>query len=329
LLLSLPGPLLTRSAAAQPQNFQFGAPVGCGSREEIDAGIERITSKPLAELLTRGVRVALQLTRGGKTWSVRLVFTGADGTQQQRAVTASSCEDAMNAATVVLATSLAQGMELSPKAEQPKEAQPEEQKVTQTATRTTSPPRPPAASRERSRASRPRRERAAGPLRLSAAASFGADLGWLPAPLAHLTLSGGIRRRDVALSLFFAATSSATLELAGPTETAQVSLLLGGAELCTRLVGHRPSVRACANLELGRFHARGDQVSGPKSQNALWSAGGLTLGMDWPLSEHFALQVGLTGLLAFQTYDIVAEPGFGYRTAQVAARSKLGLRWEL
>lgn len=331
LLVSLVCVGLTHAADAQPERFTFQSPTGCGSREQIDAGVERITSKGLEALISEGFRVDLRLMQVGEHWPVRVSFTLPDGKQHQRQLTANSCEAALNAAIVVLATSLAKGHEFEPGVEATAVATPPEAEPTPALpTASTAPPPRPVRAVTRSRAEpKPRAERARAPLHLFAAASFGADVGWIPAPLAQLNLAAGIRRRDTSLAGFFAVTNSATLELAGPTETAQVSLLLAGAELCTRLLGRQPALKGCASGELGRFHARGDQVVGAKAQNSLWAAGGLAVGVDWQLLPRLAIQAAATGVLAFKTYDIIAEPGFGYRTAQVALRAKLGLRWDI
>lgn len=318
LLIGLAGLSLSgASAAQQPFELSWSAPVECPSGVEVRAALAR-----LAAAGSRVEDARVEIAPVGGRWQARLSTRGA-----QRRLEGESCAAVVHALTVVLALAAAEAEGDSESA--PGAAMPAPQSAGALGASRDLPRDVGLAGPAAAEVTGPdRAERARSELGWAVRAGLLAELGMLPGPTlgpqAALGLSFARWRLELGATLLLARHA----RLAGEgTPEGDIDWLGGQVALCRQL---GVLLALCAGAESGRLSGTGSGVDEPLRAAGWWLAGTAEAHLHGLLSSGAALswQLGL-GVAA-----AVARPEFGFdglgvlhRPSAVSGRLFFGLGW--
>jgi hypothetical protein len=315
----------SRIAAAEPPRIQWRAPDECGTREDFEAGVSRIVGKPLNELGSAWSKAELSIELDGDTWQLDIVVLLNTGLSRERKVVARTCREAVDAAELIVATSLSEADSAfapsgvasealaTPTTPLAPEARPAPEKPKP------APPAVPTSHRE---------PRASRPARPVLGARLGVDTRLLPAATQMASVALGLAREPAKLELVLSATAPQSRAAGGGSASAD--LLSSGLLGCYGGSRSRLGAWACAGAELGRFTARGEGgLANHRTQSVLWSAGLVQGELFWALGRTVRLGVGVQGVLAFRPIELVLRPDSSlvYRTPELDVRPWLGVEF--
>lgn len=249
-----------RLAFAAGFSIAWQAPESCGSERDFEAGVERVVGKPLAELDSAWKSARVVIDEQAGAWCLRVRVTSASGARRAREVRASSCREAVEAAELIVATSLSAAPTSDDTAPDSSEAEP----ATELATKAAAPnaPAPPPAAPPRA-PSEPTQvsstERAASRAQRPAF-TIGARLGLEPWLLPNVTSFGalvaGLESNPLRGELSLLATYPESNAFAGGGG-AKAELFAADLLGCAGAHASRFFIWGCLGGEAGAFHVAG------------------------------------------------------------------------
>jgi hypothetical protein len=288
--------LLTQQAHATSFAIHWQAPDSCGDQAAFEAEVSRIVGKPFAGLGSSWSTADVLIVPVADAWQLRVRVVSTSGARRERTLVAATCREAVEAAELIVATSLSgadlaadsegasgeadAAPEYTPAAAAPQTPTPEVRppRVTQAALASPSEPAPPY-------------------LRVDLGARIGFETVLFPAPTEIAWLMLGVEYKPIKVELSVGATRSvpgdvregrsATFSL----QTAGLVGCYGGSVSAFRLWG-------CAGAEVGHYEAQGRDPLDSLSNGALWTAALLQGELSWSLTRTFALGAGVQGALA-------------------------------
>ncbi|HEX3855123.1 MAG TPA: hypothetical protein VHW01_29370 [Polyangiaceae bacterium] len=293
--------LLSVASRAQAERFaiDWQAPEACGTRDELEAGVARIAGKPFDELGSAWVSADVQIVAASDAFRLRVRVVSTRGAQRERDVVTASCREALEAAELIVATSLS-GNEAE-------------------AARTTAPPVAPPreAPAKRAEPAAPPAHRQALPVTASLAARVGLEPLLLPSPVPIGWLLLGLETKRLKLELALGGTlhESAAVDGGG---SAVASLLTAGLAACYGAPAGAFELWGCAGGEAGRFRVEGQAGSAlldPRASNRFWSAGLLQGELSRQVTRGLALVLGAQGVVAGRSVRVL-QSGSGGNSAQ-------------
>jgi len=316
--------LLTQTAAAAGVALSYQAPAGCGSAEQLEAGVSRIVGKPISELHSAwaSANVSISLSEGGFQLSVRVMSD--NGSPRERNLAVSTCAEALEAAQLIVATNLS-----APPPEPEATSEADQASDTAKGPRLTIEDRP---TKPGTQATQP----PVAPLHGSAsalhpllAARVGLDPWLAPTPVVLGWAMLGLELKRVRFELSAGASSQASSAVPGGGAAGLVGCYSVGPG-----AGGTFRLWLCAGAEGGRFRASGESgmnLLNARSNDSFWSA---ALGQGEllvRLTPGLSLAVGVQGVAALRTVNVTqSNPQTGelvrlYSTPWVSARPWLGL----
>lgn len=299
--------LSTTDLAAQPLSLAWDAPAGCPSQAAVLQGVERIVGRPLNELAVPWMSAQGAVVRQQEGWLLQVIVVGADGTRNTRLLAAASCTEAAEAASVVLATSLASAQPNATASQAPlsnsnASLAPPDTSFEHEPAPPKSPPAVPASSPAPAArvappplparvsvvpvapppfapvASEPVDQLARGAeeskgFAASLGARLGADTSLLGQPAAIAGLVGGVELRPARVRAWLSATNSVDHALTGTEGGANIALYAGGLDGCASLAGDTLQLEGCAGGQVGVLRADGYGGAGTHVAAVFWSAG--------------------------------------------------------
>ncbi|HTA93211.1 MAG TPA: hypothetical protein VK745_26715 [Polyangiaceae bacterium] len=300
--------------AAGGFSISWQAPDTCGTQGDFEAGVSRIVGKPFAELGSSWQTADVVIVATADGWRLRVGVVSTSGAHRERDVLTTTCREAVQAAELIVATSLsgvvalaaspdeaaksddsaarARSAPVTPAAVAPSGAKPDSAKPPALATAPGAATAAPTAHETAAR-----RTTSASALTFALAARVGLEplllksattLAWGVASLeserfkAELALGGSYPESDAVSGGGRAVTQLLTAGLAG---------CYGGSAHDFRLWG-------CVGGELGRFSATGENISNSTTTHELWSAALVQGELTHQLAGHFELVLGAQGVLA-------------------------------
>ena len=299
--------LLSVAARAQAERFAIAwqAPEACGTRAELEAGVARIAGKPFDELGSAWASADVQIVATADAFRLRVRVVSTRGAQRERDVVTASCAEALEAAELIVATSLS--------GNEPEAA----------------PPGPPA---KPSDLVGPPVHREALPVNASLAARVGLEPLLLPSPVAIGWLLLGLETKRLKLELALGGTLHESEAVKGGG-SAVASLLTAGLTACYGAPAGAFALLGCAGGEAGRFRVEGEAGSGlinPHASNRLWLAGLLQGELSRQLTRSLSLVLGAQGVVADRSVQVLQSGSGGngaqpvYKTSRVDLRPWLG-----
>jgi hypothetical protein len=321
LVLALSSLCLPCRAGAAGLTLEWSAPSECGTRAELEAGVEHIVGQPLSALASSWseVKVAIEQASPGSYRLVVLVVAGS-GARRERSVVTGTCREAVEAAELIVATSLggappAESSEPLPSSEPTALPQPEPEPAP------SAQPAPiPPVPAPNAQPSRP----PASEFRLAAGARVGLEANLLPkaSEFAALALAAGTDAFTLELS------AGSTLWVHDPVPPGTVGLLLQRAALdaCARFTRGSFALEPCAGLELGRLIAEGKDLPAASTQTGFWSAALLDGRVAWRVKPAFSWVGGLELAVPLRRLEVALAPGKQiFLTPPVGFRPFLGI----
>jgi hypothetical protein len=295
------------------------APELCLTEERLERELARIAGSPYAELAGSFARVDVSIEPDAEGWTLLVQVGSLDGATSERSVRASSCEEAADAAAVVLATTLSDrpSKDVSPAPVRP-ETEPAPLAAPEPAVRVA----PLHAPRLAPDTLEP--DGARESVWLLAGARLGADIGTLPSASGMADLVVTIGRGSFAGRTYFGATATTGVELTRSAGGANVSLVRGGVSGCyggTQTL----SFWACAGLEAGILSADGYGVRGNRSESMFWPAAGLAGGLRWRIGPNAAISLESDWVVPFRRVELAVLGAGTYQTTFSSVRPFLGL----
>ena len=320
LLLAVGALTLSRSAKAELPSIEWRAPEACGSREEFEAGVSRIVGKPLNELGSSWSKAEVNIEFDRDAWQLDIVVLLNTGVSRERQVVAGTCREAVDAAELIVATSLSESDSASAQngpASEPSTAAVPVPALLPTPER----PQPAAPHAAPTTPEHPPSRRFSPWL----GARVGADTRLLPTATEMAWLALGLAREPAKLELLLGAT--APQSRAAGAGRASAYLLSAGLIGCYGGSWSRLGAWACAGAELGRFTATGQgALENRRSESVLWSAGLAQGELTWALGRAVRLALGAQGVVAFRRVELVLRPDSSlvFRTPELDVRPWLG-----
>ena len=149
---------------------------------------------------------------------------------------------------------------------------------------------------------------------------FGMDLLTLPGVVAFSQLEARLERGALGVKAVALATSSAAADVA-PGIGARTSLALAGALGCYRLMASNPAPWGCAGAEAGVLFASGYGGTPVRDDQAVWYAALTEAMLRWRLAAWAALEVGAVGVVPLRTLRVKLGPSEVHETPPVGVRA--------
>ncbi len=280
-------------AAARPIDLAWSAPEECPSRDQF---VEALVRDP-SESTGAPLRFSIAITKKGRSFS--LALSGASAAQ--RTFEGSTCEEVLDAASLVLALQL-EGEDATPAA--PKEPEAPVAPTTPTAT-------PP-----------PRNE---SPWEWFARAAMSLDVGTFGTP--SVGVEGAIGtdvgrlRMEAAFGAFLPNRETAALH------TLTGHALYGRARVSWRAAGEKVTLRPFATFDYTYAWAESDGGSFARSTSASWLSVGAGAMGEWRLSRGFSVIGSLEGVVPLARPDLgLPDLSLSMRAESAAFRALLGVQ---
>ncbi|MET0341267.1 MAG: hypothetical protein ABW252_09700 [Polyangiales bacterium] len=286
-----------RARAASELDLQWPAIAGCPRRAQTIARVEDQLGRKLGEV-DDALRAEVRITRSALGFTLTLE-TAHGGTRGQRTFQAARCDEAQEAAVLVIALALGQA-EAARAAEQ--ERAPEAPAAE---------PTPPPAERTE-RATPPRRSRSIFSMRAGATV----EGGFLPGAGigSEVALSFHVARSHIEAAGLWLAPKSSDPRFDG--SAVEVTLYTGRLSYCHDLVAvRRNQLGACGGVEVGQASGKGVALETTFVRNFLWSAGWLSLRLTSQLLPHFGLVLEPAVGIPFAQHRFVSTTPQQDRTA--------------
>ena len=273
------------------------------------AAVARLAGRPLRSPGGPRVPVSIEVAPSEGAWAVRITLEHpGEAAPHERRIRGATCAEVADAAAVVVAVALAEGVAPRPPAPA---AAPTAIVVT-----------PPAAD---SAEAAPLHDAPA--LHPGLRVSGGADFASLPAPTFGVETAAvlvfGANRVEARGSLWLPEAAPAA---AGVMASARIPLYAAGARYCRALLEGAIDIGGCAGVEVGALRGSSDGVTHPATGTSPWVAPGLGVLGEWVFAPHLALALGLEGLapLVRESFQVT---GLGelYRPPPITARALFGL----
>lgn len=308
---------------ARAFDFGWAAPAGCPSAAFVEEEVSRIVGRPWRELGAAWRRASAAITSEGEdAFRLRLTIAFANGSTNERSVTASSCTEAAEAAVAILVAGIAPEATSPPPASPAGAGEPETGSLAggSDEARAAVDDVPP---RDSSSASvdAPSRSEVTPVL----GAQLGADVGSVASVAPFAQLHAGIEVERFAFAGFIGATGRVDGEADTSGAGARMFLLMAGASGCYAAIRPNPVLWGCAGVELGSLEASGFGASDGRDARALWSAGFLRGALDWNITDAAVASIGLAAVAPFQRLRVVLSPEEVHRAAALAVRPYVGL----
>jgi hypothetical protein len=268
------------ASAGDAVTLRWSAPEGCPGAAALRADLEQLAGRPLVWDGPDALVVDAQVTRVEDVrWTLQLSLTPPGSPASVRAVEGRRCDELARATVSILA------LALDPILVEP--ARPQPAKPTPPAP----PPSPPPTPTRPAEPARPVESVAGGPLVFG-----GIDAVALPGVSAVLGVGAFASIRDHRLELRGLTLLPREGEL-DDTSGGTFLLLAGALRYCHRLVGQRPSLRACAGFEAGAMNGEGYGFDRNVAQTGLWLAPTLAAGLAVPLGDVLGVSLDVEGLV--------------------------------
>jgi hypothetical protein len=315
LVLAALGAVALSSVASRAQAERFAidwqAPEACGTRAELEAGVARIAGKPFDELGSAWVSADVQIVAASDAFRLRVRVVSTRGAQRERDVVTASCREALEAAELIVATSLSGNEpDAAPPAPAPPVVPPSE----------TSAKQPDLAG--------PPVHRQALPVTASVAARVGLEPLLLPSPVAIGWLLLGLETKRLKLELALGGTLHES-EAVNGGGSAVASLLTAGLSACYGGPAGAFQLWGCAGGEAGRFRVEGEAGSAlinPRASSRFWLAGLLQGELSRPVTRGLALVLGAQGVVAGRSIQVLQSGSGGNNVQPVYKSSRVDVR---
>jgi hypothetical protein len=300
-----------QTAAPEATRFEFRAPAGCSSAEDFSA---RVTKRSWRIRLVadasarRSLVVDIQQTPAGGALRGTVTVVEADGTTRKRQLKAASCEEAVDALSLIATVTLDPDAMLG---EPPPETPP--------------PPKPPPSSVNRPE-SKPARKPPAGfyrapptePYRLSFGLAGALLLQMAPEPAFGGTASAAfeINPGHVAAPFWrLSLTHAQRRGVAEPGGQASFAFTLPTLDLCPVRLGSRAlGLRPCAYGSVGLLKVWGEGTPQDETHARWFGAAGLGAWLGWRVSEVFEIVGDARAGLPFRRDEFVLEHAVFFKT---------------
>jgi hypothetical protein len=307
--------------AAAGFSLSWQAPDACGTQADFEAGVSRIVGKSFADLGSAWRTADVVILASGDSWRLRVSVVSASGARRERNVVTATCREAVEAAELIVATSLSGAEPVAA----PPDTGTAENNAGPTSAGARSAPVGPAANTPkpaaRPRASEPAKSVIASPSDTSRGASdgsrlnvaLGARFGVEPLLLPTATTIGwGMlavesRRLRAELSVGASYPESSPVPAGGG---AVAQLLVAGLVGCYGAPAARFRLWGCAGGEAGRFSARGEPGAGlqnNETSSRFWAAGLVQGELSHSLAGPFDLVLGAQGVIAPHRIRVVQQ----------------------
>ncbi|MBN1611305.1 MAG: hypothetical protein JW940_32025 [Polyangiaceae bacterium] len=301
-----------RPAEAKELRLEWRAPAWCATRSQAEQGLASIVGRPASELVGPWRRAGVAITPEEGSWRVKVAVVDRDGGRSVRELLTPTCEQARDAAIVILATSL---VATERRASTGVQGSPSPATSVDQDTATASGELD-GTARSSPSAARPREESLSGQLGIGS----GVDLLTLPRVAAFGQLEARLERGALGVSAVALATDSAAADVA-PGIGARMSLALAGALACYRPMASNPAPYGCAGAEAGVLLASGYGGTPARDDQAVWYAALAKAMLHWRLATWTALEVGAVGIAPLRTLKVKLGPSTVHETPPVGVRA--------
>jgi hypothetical protein len=298
--------------AAGGFSLSWQAPDACGTQADFEAGVSRVVGKPFAELGSAWKTADVVIVANADSWRLRVSVVSTSGNRRERDVVTATCREAVEAAELIVATSLSGAEPIAA----PSDTRTGENSARPPNAAAPSAPGGPAANTPttatRPRASEPAKSVVASPSGTSRGAlhearlnvAVGARFGVEPLLLPTATTIGwgmlAIESQRLRAELTFGASYPESSPVpAGGGAVAQ--LLVAGLVGCYGAPAASFRLWGCAGGEAGRFSARGEPGAGLQNNETsvrFWAAGLVQGQLSHPVAGPFDLVLGAQGVIA-------------------------------
>ena len=304
-------------AEAQELRLEWHAPTRCASRSQAERGLAAIVGRSASELVGPWRSASVVITPEDETWRLRVVVVGRDGERSERTVVTPTCEQARDAAIIILATNLVAAESGAGAGAQGSEGQ-----VT---------PVGPGASavsgeldggtRSSPTAAATAEDRLSGGIGVA----FGVDLATLPRTAACGQIEVSLEHGPVGVAAVALATDRASGDIA-PGVGANVSLAAAGVRGCYRFMASNPAPHGCVGAEAGVLSASGYGGTPSRTDQAAWFAALAEATLRWHVASWVALEVGATGVVPLRTLKVELGSKEVHESPPVGVRAWIGTR---
>lgn len=312
-------------------SFEWRAPPGCPEAGGVLVRIESLLAKSPEPAERVQARATITKPETGDTYELSIETAQAAGTFH-RLVQATSCEEAGDAAALIIALAVDPNL-ANPAAGEPADAPLADPAAKPSPETNGAGPVTPAATVEPetvvARDVAPERRPVKSDLSWHASASAVGDAGTLPRPAAGVQLAAGLRVRPIRLELLGTALPDAR-ETVAADRGGDIDLLALGLRGCYGAERGALGGEACVGLEAGRLQGTGVNASWTDTQNMPWVAGRAGVLGFYRAGPRAALRLGLEALLPATRPEFVLENvGPVHRPGRVVGRLELGLELAL
>lgn len=245
-----------RQARADLVMLDFVAPESCPASSEVLTRVKELSGLSTDRGEPLQARATIEALPTG-TFRLALVVRSESG-ESKRELESATCEDAVEAAALIIALALAERADEPPKRDEPPKPP--------AAIPPTQPPSPPPLRVE------PPLPKPSPPtdwlLRAGPALTTGVVPGWGFGPALGLGAARGRWHAELTAVFLPAARSEVRLDGA----SAELSALLGGARLCLDALQARLSLGPCLSAELGQVRGAAVNISEPEARDVLFAA---------------------------------------------------------
>jgi hypothetical protein len=278
--------LAQQTVATEATRFEFRAPAGCSSADDFSARVSkrswRIRLVPDASV-RRSLVVEIQPAPAGGALRGTVTVVEADGTTRNRRLKAASCEEAVDALSLIAAVTLDPEAMLG-------EPAPESPIAPEPAKTPAKPPEPPA---PRKPPARFRRAPPTEPYRFSFGLAGALLLQMAPEPALGATASAAFEINPGNLAAPFwrlSVTHAQRRGIAEPGGQASFAFTLPTLDLCPVRLGSRAlGLRPCAYGSVGLLKVWGAGTSRDETHARVYAAVGLSAWLGWRISEVFEI----------------------------------------
>lgn len=298
------------SGRARAADIRVRASRDCADRAELGEQVDALLGRPVASV--EGLDFDVEITeRPERRWRLRLATVDrADGTKRWREIDGSGCSQLTDAAAVAIAMSIQSSAAAEPTTGGAPAAGPAEPvKV----------------------AAEPAVVEAPPVMQFPITVAALADAGSLPHVGWGLGLGAGMGRGRWLMAGQGAFLFSPEARATGSDGGGRFRLIVGGVLACLNRGLGPVAVLACAGAEAGVVQAEGIGINRPRSQNVVWGAGLLELGLVRRLNAALSLFVRAGAAVPWTrpTFTINHETLALYRPEVVSGRLTVGAMFDL